>query len=268
VNDDARWGAIRALDARKFNVELASEMIMKALEWRRRERFNDVFLAHSLSESYIGKMRSALGDGFYGVDKFGYPIWWCPAGKIHLNALKSEVPLENLLWLHVMMVEFNQRIWYRYLSKKLGRNVYQMTLVLDLTGFGVSNVRGGFYECFNSIGDVDCNIYYENVHRVYIINAPNFFKFFWRTLSPLFEAETRVKFQVLSRPSDLTRFIDERIIPKQFGGKFMDHDVLYGDPKNRDRHTKYTKQFDAYLSAVRANPTLMDDDDVYVQQFL
>jgi len=139
---------------------------------------------------------------------------------------------------------------------------YQLIIVMDLTGFGVWTVRGGFYECFNTIGNVDKDYYYENVYRVYIINAPTFFKFFWRTLSPLFDPDTRIKFNLLNKQDDLAEYINPKYIPAQFGGQSPHPNILYSEASS----SIYAQHFDAFVSKWRAGE--VKDEAEYVASCL
>jgi hypothetical protein len=308
VAENARSGAIRALIARQWKLQETETLIENCLKWREMEQI-DVVFDRVIPSDDLEKLHYSLGDGFFGVDFTGHPIWWCPAGSINLNKLKSSSPtaMGNLFWYHIQVMEFNQRVWFRYLSRNLlssqkkpnsnveeeqqhgqanlqpsagspttkrqelhsptrttvtGKSkiypnqipqrsidepstaVYQLTMVLNLKHFGLDIVRGSFWEAFNSIGNVDKDYYYENIYRVYIINAPTVFRFFWKTFSPLFDPDTRAKFQLLDREDELKQYVDVKITPKSFGGKFRgkDSDIIYCKGP-----TLFAKEFDCFV---------------------
>lgn len=166
VNDDGRWAAIRALDARRWRVDQASVLIENNVKWRESERIDYVF-TKVVPENELRTVRVAMGDGFFGLDRTGTPIYWCPAGDVHLASLKQQVPLENIVTVHIQLMEFNQRVWFRELSEAQHRCVYQSTCVLDLKGFSSKNTSGGFWDVMQAITTVDKDFYYENLFRVY-----------------------------------------------------------------------------------------------------
>ena len=267
VNDDPWNGAIRALDARRWNLNDASALIEGNLSWREREDIDNIF-SLEISESDLESIRTRLGDGLFGLDKAGHPLWMCAAGDVDLNALKAEVPLTTLLVYHLQCLEFNQRVWFKEITlrnrrlrssssqhpahQQIQHPVYQMTILLDLKHFGLHTVKGAFWECLHLIGDPDKDYYYENVHQVLIVNAPSFFRFFWRTLGPLFDPDTRAKFKVLRRVEDLAEYVDLRVVPQELGGRYNQHKrprILNGG--GRDGGSVYSQHFDAFLRDYR-----------------
>jgi hypothetical protein len=248
VNDDGRWAAIRALDARKWKVDDATTLIENNLKWRERDGIDNIF-SKVVPANDIRAIRVAMGDGFFGTDRTGTPIYWCPAGSVHLSSLKGEVSsVESLVIYHVQTVEYNQRIWYRELSKQQNRCIYQSTCVLDLKGFSTKNTSGGFWECMQAITAIDKDFYYENLYRVYILHAPMFFRFFWSSVSQLLQPETREKFIFLTDTKALYQFIDPHVIPEQFGGYHKGDDALF---HRNTVATQYTKRLDAFLQEWR-----------------
>ena len=155
VNDDPRSAALRALVARNWKFDQACVLIEKNLNWREKLNVDNIFLK-VLPPAEVLNVRIALGDGFYGTDRRGNPIYWCPAGICKICELKTLVPnLEHLLYLHVQVMEYNQRVWFKELSQAQNRTIFQTTVVLDLKGFTTATVSGSFHECMTMITDIE-----------------------------------------------------------------------------------------------------------------
>jgi len=243
VADDVDDGAQRALDYCRWNIEDASKLIESTLAWREEEKIDEI-LNHKMADKDVAAIRAAFGDGFFGQDLEGYPIYWCPAGQIDIASLKDKVSLSDMLRYHIQLMEFNQQVYLRRISGESNRTIHNFTGVLDLKGFGARNLNKAFRECLSVVSIIDRDYYYDNFHKVIIMNAPTIFRLFWKTTSALYRAETKAKFLLLDRPEDLFKHVDPAITPVQFGGNYDGNDALFSKDNS---HTKHSKEMDAYL---------------------
>lgn len=121
---------------------------------------------------------------------------------------------------------------------------------MDLKGFNSKTVSGGFMSVMNAISTVDEANYYECFHRVYIINAPMFFRVFFKSVSALLREDTRKKFIMLEDMKALEKYIDRSNIPQRFGGDVDDKLALCSAT---NVSTVYLREFDATVKRLAAN---------------
>ena len=246
VNNDKEDAAIRALEYSRWNFKDACALIEANLAWREKEGIDDI-LKSPIPKDHLDAIRISMGDGFFGEDLEGYPVYWCPAGKVDLASLKGQVPLQEIVKYHIQVMEYNQQIYLKNYSLKKKQTIHKVTCVIDLKGFGPRNLSSSFRECMSAIGIVDRDYYYDNMKRVIVINAPFVFRLFWKTASALFRPENRAKFLFLDKAEDLFLFISKSITPCMFGGDYDGLDALCspGNPKSR-----YTEEFDVYINTL------------------
>lgn len=261
INDDPLAAAERALVARKYKLEDTSVLIENMLAWRADNKVDSIFTL-PVPPHTLRVIRTYMSDGFFGVDLEGYPLYWSRVGVTNLGKLKQEVGLEVLLHYHIQAFEYNQRVYYNEISAKSGFTVYQSTCVLDLKGFGSHSVGGGFLDVMKGIASVDADNYYECFHRVLILNAPMFFRIFWRSVSALLHEDTRRKFIVLDDYRALWKHIDKRTIPRAFGGEYDGEDAFCTAESPTNAHIE---RFDAFIASQQRGEN--DDQPVVTTHF-
>lgn len=228
VNDDAADGALRALKFSRFNVETACKYIEDNLEWRAKNHLNEILSKnHLLTTRQLHLIRTAFGDGFFGEDRNGFPIYWCPIGSIDFSQLRNEISLELMVHYHVQMMEFNQQVYLKKFSEERNRTYHSFTCIVDLKGFSPRQLTKHLRETLSEISTLDRDYYHDNFHRVIVINAPLVIRLFWRTASAFFRSETKAKFLFLSNPNELAHYVDMDQVPRRFGGNVPDDDILY-----------------------------------------
>jgi hypothetical protein len=243
VRNDGMEAAYRALVARKWNIEKTSLLIDNMIKWREKEKVDDIFLK-IVPDEHISQIRKCMSDGFSGQDKEGYPTYWGKLGLMNLSRLKGDVGLDSLITYHIQVAEFNQRSYY---ARFPSPHPHQITAIVDLKGFGPSSISGDFWSCMSAVTTIDADNYYECFHKVLILNAPGFFRFFWRTASSLLQPETREKFIVLKQYSELLQYLNENQIPIEWGGTYSGLAVATNDGLITD----HMKEMDQYMKNER-----------------
>jgi len=247
VAGDKRSAAARALQARQWRFEEAVLLLKKTSEWRRSERIDD-YLEEPLLEKTVARIRSCLFDGFSGLCNNGFPIYILLGGRMDLTRAKKEVALDDIVRYHIQVMEYNLKVYYPKISKAVGQTRYKVTLLLDLTGFGSHNVRPSFWDVTNVIGNIDNEFYFEYLHKVVIVNAGVFFRFFWKTTASLLHQDTRKKFVVLQSKKEIFDHIPKHQLPKYFGGTVEDQ----GSFCTKDNPwTHHYREMDAHMRSMR-----------------
>ena len=245
VAGDGMAAARRALIAREWVLKDAVELIERQLAWRERERVDDV-LAHPLPPPVVERIRRGLCDGFCGVDREGYPIYWARLGGLDFASLKADVGLATILRYHVQVMEFNQRVYYARLSRQANRTINRMTMIFDLDGFSAWNVGSDFWAVMKAVTGVDEAFYSEFFSRCIIVNAPSFYRVFWATVSLMLCEDTRAKFVVLPSLASLADFVDPDAIPESLGGRFKG--VAWTSARGPYVRTQHAAEFDAFVA--------------------
>jgi len=244
VADDPLDGARRALEYARWSVDEACSLIEANLSWRAKENIDEI-LKYPLSRDCVRAIRRAFKDEFSGFDVDGYPVYWCPAGRIDIASLKDVVGLEDLVKYHVQTMEFNQQVYLRQISFEKGQTIHRFTCMVDLQGFGPRSLSKAFRETMSAISTIDRDYYYDNFYRVIIVNAPLVFRLFWKTTSALYRAETKAKFIFLDKPSDLERYIHEDQVPARFAPLLHDQPCVF--PEDVFQLSKHALAMDTYM---------------------
>lgn len=116
------------------------------------------------------------------------------------------------------LIEYADRV-----SRRAGRHpVMGITVVMDMEGLSFKVVRRSFIQVIRAIFEVDQAHYPEVLHRLFILNAPRFFRMAYDCVKGSLDENTRRKLVFSSDKSEaltiLRRVIDEDKIPHELGG--------------------------------------------------
>ncbi|CAM8950904.1 unnamed protein product [Rhodiola kirilowii] len=190
----------RFLRARELDIEKASTMFLKYLNWRRTIAPNGF-----ISESEIAKNLEHNKLFMQGHDKQGRPITFVYAARHFPTNVE----------------EFKRYVTYS-LDKIISRmpsGQEKFISLADIGGWGYSNsdIRG--YLAALSILQ-DC--YPERLAKMYIINAPYIFMTVWKVIYPFIDNKTKKKIVFVEKKKELSTLledIDESQLPEVVGGK-------------------------------------------------
>uniref|UniRef100_A0A7N0TM02 CRAL-TRIO domain-containing protein n=1 Tax=Kalanchoe fedtschenkoi TaxID=63787 RepID=A0A7N0TM02_KALFE len=190
----------RFLRARELDIEKASKMFLKYLNWRR------TFVPNGfISESEITKNIEHNKLFMQGRDKLGRPIVLVYAAR-HFPTTVDE---------------FKRYVVYT-LDKIISRmpsGQEKFIALADVGGWGYTNsdIRG--YLAALSILQ-DC--YPERLAKMFMINAPYIFMTVWKVIYPFIDNKTKKKIVFVEKKKQLSTLledIDESQLPEVFGGK-------------------------------------------------
>ncbi|CAA2948244.1 phosphatidylinositol transfer protein 3-like [Olea europaea var. sylvestris] len=190
----------RFLRARNQNVEKASAMLLKYLEWRR-AFVPKGFIAASEVPNELAQNKMFM----QGTDKKGCPIAVVFGAK-HF-ATEGD--------------EFKRFLVFALdkLCARMPAGEEKFTIIGDLKGYGYANSDIRAYLAAISILQ---DYYPERLGKVFVIHAPYIFMTVWKILYPFIDQNTKKKIVFVGNKqlrSTLLEDIDESQLPEIYGGK-------------------------------------------------
>ena len=146
-------------------------------------------------------------------------------GKINLAALKDAgVSIAELLRYNIFVNEFQWNV--------LGREPKESqkcVTIIDMEGCGLSQAKGEVIEFIKAVSAYRGAHYPERCDHIFIINAPAWFSWLWKMLTPFIDARTRSRAHIVAAPGwyatgteifdELHKEMDPEQIPLDYGGK-------------------------------------------------
>jgi hypothetical protein len=106
-------------------------------------------------------------------------------------------------------------------TERLGRPVFQFTYILDLKGYKLSHLHQPILTALKGIIENDKKYYPETTRHAFVVNAPGIVTVAWNFLSPILDARTRDKIQIMGsnyQPT-LLKAIEPANLPTWLGGE-------------------------------------------------
>jgi len=217
----------RFLVAANFNARAAARKLKKMVEWRR-DHDIDRILFHELPEHKLKVLYSHVPNTHHGHDRKGHPVHLEQPGRVNWGEVLKErgtktITKQDLVHMHIFLMEYQNRILFRKASVKQGYIVDKMTNVLDLKSLNLS-ILGNLkvIGLFKTIQKIDQDFYPDQIHATYIVNAPIVFNLIWKVLRTCFSNREQEKLHIL--PSGrrghrrLAEVLDDESTPKYLGG--------------------------------------------------
>eukprot|EP00471_Norrisiella_sphaerica_P004243 CAMPEP_0184487404 /NCGR_PEP_ID=MMETSP0113_2-20130426/10021_1 /TAXON_ID=91329 /ORGANISM="Norrisiella sphaerica, Strain BC52" /LENGTH=399 /DNA_ID=CAMNT_0026869709 /DNA_START=74 /DNA_END=1270 /DNA_ORIENTATION=+ len=217
--DKDAWGTDstlkRFLKARECDLEAAYKMYTNCLKWRRENNIDKILEKEPEKMKLYKKLVACKNHGF---DKHGRPVYYERVGKIHYPTLNEYLTLDDLMDIHVWQMEMNAKLCSES-SNKLGKDVHQSVSIVDLSGLSMSHRHGLAF--IQRCAKIDEQYYPETMGKLYIVNAPRLFPFFWGICKKWVHPNTQAKIQVLSTGFEkvLRENIPAPFLASEYGGK-------------------------------------------------
>ncbi|VDD74686.1 unnamed protein product [Mesocestoides corti] len=172
--------------------------------------------------------------GICGQDKFGRPVFICPAGTTDVYGLMRSASRSQLaLSQYYVMQKIIDEVLPAQ-ARKMGRPIDQLVVIFDLQHMNRRQLWRpwlNFVLEMTSIFEVN---FPELMAVCFVLNAPSFFSMVFSLMKPLLSKETQNKIHILGSNyvDDLLKLFDPEGLPAHYGGKMRDPD---GDPKCSSR---------------------------------
>ncbi|KAG5470941.1 hypothetical protein CUR178_02247 [Leishmania enriettii] len=167
-------------------------------------------------------------------DKGGHPVLYDCCGQADVSEILRDLAritpvgkslLDVIVPYHTYMNEVQYYLvqYANKVSKEAGRHaIMGTTVIMNMEGLSFKVVQRRFLQILRAILEVDQAHYPEMLHRLFIINAPSFFRIVYDWVKGSLDENTRSKL-VLSSDKEkgtkiLKHFIDEDKIPRELGG--------------------------------------------------
>lgn len=213
-HDDATL--LRFLRARKFNFDLAKQMLLSHEVWRKSFGVDDIVKNFDFHEK--AEVNKIYPRFYHKTDLEGRPVYIEQLGSVDTAALNQVTDQSRLL---------KQLVWEyeKFISDRLpacsaaaGRHIGTSCTIIDLKGVGITKFNSvrAFVQEASAIGQ---NQYPETMGKFYIINAPYLFSTIWSLIKLWLDPVTVAKISILS--SDYKKYlgIPDENLPKFLGGK-------------------------------------------------
>uniref|UniRef100_A0A6V7QUU4 CRAL-TRIO domain-containing protein n=1 Tax=Ananas comosus var. bracteatus TaxID=296719 RepID=A0A6V7QUU4_ANACO len=192
----------RFLRARDLDIEKASAMFLKYLNWRKGAVPNG-FISEAEVKNEMAQEKLCL----QGFDKMGRPIFVL-FGARHYYCKRE-------------MEEFKRFVVYCLdeVCSRMPRGQEKFICIADLKGWGYSNSD---IRAYIAALDIMQNYYPERLGKVLLIHVPYIFMKAWKIIYPFIDKNTKKKFVFVEDKhlqATLLEDIDESQLPELYGGK-------------------------------------------------
>uniref|UniRef100_A0A6V3MP07 CRAL-TRIO domain-containing protein n=2 Tax=Lotharella globosa TaxID=91324 RepID=A0A6V3MP07_9EUKA len=217
--DKDPWGTdstlLRFLRAREYDLDASYKMYTRCLQWRRANKIDQILDNPPKKLEYYKKLVSSKIHGFC---KEGRPVYVERVGKIHYPTVLEYLTVDDLIEIHIYHMESLAKL-ARESSEKLGKDVCQSVQIVDLQGLSMSHRHGLAF--IQRCAKVDEQYYPETMGKLFILNAPRLFPFFWGICKAWVHENTQKKIQVVSSNHEevLREAIPAHFLPCELGGK-------------------------------------------------
>ncbi|PWN50568.1 CRAL/TRIO domain-containing protein [Violaceomyces palustris] len=210
---------LRFLRARSFNVEAAREMYLKAQEWRREVKIDQ------LCRDFVFVEKEEVANCgwrmyFHNVDKLGRPIFIQDLSNINTSTLFQRTTPERIVQNFAVTLEMAVRHRYRACTKVKGRLVDDNMMVLNVAGLGMGTFWAMKSQLQLLLSTLDNN-FPELSGRVQIINAPYIFSTVWSWIKGWLPVGTVEKVDIAGSDylGTILKYVDKDSWPKYLGGE-------------------------------------------------
>ena len=208
--DDMDLTMLRFLRARKYNVPDTLKMFFEALHWRKTVEIRTVL------EQGESALKQELVDAqmyfIWGQDNEGRPVIIFNVGNFLPTHSKEDTEL------------FKKYIIYHMESARLFVGEKGVMTLADLSTFGRKNIDLDFAKVFAEIFQ---NYYPETLGRAVVVGSGlkmTLFEGVWSVAKFFLDPEVRKKIS-FAKAKELTKYMDQKFIPKSLGGLFEENKV-------------------------------------------
>lgn len=165
---------------------------------------------------------------FYFNDKEGRPLLIERLGKANFSELFKVVAslyqqfemsyLQKLFYLHYELLD---RVILPECSRMAGREVSNLTAILDLKGIGMTDLMSkNVHKMLGTASQMPQDYYPESVYKTFVINTPMLFSTFFMICKPFLDSRTSSSLIVHGSKyqTDLLNHIHAELLPVEYGG--------------------------------------------------
>ncbi|DBA00808.1 TPA: hypothetical protein N0F65_004713 [Lagenidium giganteum] len=208
----------RFLEGCNGDVEEAKRRYMQTMQWRKENDIDTILLRPS---PHFEVMKGTWLHYIHKKDKLGHPITVEHLGNTKKGIehfLAHGVTEDEAVMHHICMQEY---LW-QVIDPRPFPDGNQVK-ILDMKGISMSDIGGDVFAFMKQLGQTVALYNPERMYQFFIVNPPSWFNLIWKLVSPLINAKTRERVQVLRGQKDVAKalleFVDAENLPAEYGGK-------------------------------------------------
>eukprot|EP01095_Lingulamoeba_sp_RSL-Kostka_P013718 TRINITY_DN574_c0_g9_i1.p1 TRINITY_DN574_c0_g9~~TRINITY_DN574_c0_g9_i1.p1 ORF type:complete len:316 (+),score=98.46 TRINITY_DN574_c0_g9_i1:483-1430(+) len=190
----------RFLRARGWDMDQATDMLCKCVQWRR--LFQNIGVDNITFEMCENELKTGK-QYFHKFDKENRPISYIRC-RYHDAGSRD---LEELCRYSVWVSEYGRKL--------LPPGIHQSTLCFDLGGWSLKCMD---YQFMKFMIEIAQNYFPDSLGQCLIVNSPWLFKGCWKILKGWIDPDTVKKVHFVDTYANLQDYIDVESIPAEYGG--------------------------------------------------
>ena len=210
----------RFLRARENNYEKAKKMMSKYMEKRKRLDMKKI-AAMGLDFPKMKLLQSFHLSNHYNHDKQGRVIAIELMGRYDVEGLANHFTDEELENYLMSIVERTLFVEFPVLSKKFGRRIDRMIVIVDMKGTSFFKMMDSKFRRFLKImSKIASDNFPEILEKSVLINAPLGIETFWNITKSFLDKKTAAKVDFYSGDGSkfLNTIVDRKDLPAEIGG--------------------------------------------------
>eukprot|EP01006_Ploeotia_vitrea_P044868 TRINITY_DN66880_c5_g1_i1.p2 TRINITY_DN66880_c5_g1~~TRINITY_DN66880_c5_g1_i1.p2 ORF type:complete len:410 (-),score=252.58 TRINITY_DN66880_c5_g1_i1:104-1333(-) len=216
VAEDDLWPdylLVKFLQINWMNVDKAAQNVVDVLAWRKERKMETILERGPPLDGLLNKIMPC---SFYESDKDGRPVFIEKTGKIatwQLAEVDEQTFLEHHAWVMERMCQMAADN-----TKKLGKPVHDVTVIMDLQGVGLGHRNVLWYA--RKATQMDTVYFPYRVGRVFVLNTPWMMPGLYEMVKVFLPAYIKSNVHVLGADykTQLLKYIDAEHLPEEYGG--------------------------------------------------
>jgi CRAL/TRIO domain len=204
----------RFLVGKQMDSKKAEEMILKDWHWRLVEVNIDQFMIDYPQTAWFKFLSSYYPTTCHGFDKYGVEVNWERLACIDLDSLFEYVPFKELIAFHIFAVESSERRVRKQMNQSKEFR-FRRVLFEDLEGLSLKHLSSKTIDLLKITAEIDDTHYPESLRKLYFIQAPSVFSFFYKAITPFLDKRTVAKLKIVSASKH------DKVLASQIPNKFF-----------------------------------------------
>lgn len=240
----------RFLVARSKNVNKSVDMFKQACDYRELHDIDHI-LERPLPNGY--EIMQAAQQAVHNFDSQGRPVLIERVGSQHAREMYDKYGFEGRCYYHQYLMEYLVRHVMPEASRRAGKKVTQVVIVIDLKGLHMAQVFKTNYSFVKYVTKCNSLQYPEYLHTTFVIGIPRIFSFVWNIVKGWIDEKTRNKIAIIhgNGLSEATKLIDKKNYPRIFGGDCKCTACIVGDGSKLYLSPE-TQEFTKYMNEVNS----------------
>ena len=208
----------RFLRARKYDLEKSTEMFSNYIQWREKEKVDEICKSFTFSEAQ--KLTEIYPQFYHKTDKEGRTIYIEQLKNLDVSKVMAITTQERLLSKHIREYEKFTKYRLAACSAKMGKNIENGFTIIDLKGVPLSQFNQ-VRKMLGSLSAIASDYYPETLGKMFVINAPTLFTAVWSIVKNMLDEHTVSKIHILGSnyKQQLLAHVDAANLPKFYGGE-------------------------------------------------